>query len=68
MPWHLSPTSSTTCFFADQSKISMRDLASRWSMLPILPVPPTARSLPSGEKAIERMPPIECRRCFGSQV
>ena len=37
-------------------------------MLPILPLPPTASSLPSGEKASERMPPIECRRWTGSQV
>src|SRR5262245_3114127 len=37
-------------------------------MLPILPVPPTASCVPSGEKASDRTPPIECSRCTLSQV
>ena len=37
-------------------------------MFPTLPMPPTASCVPSGEKASERMPPMEWMRAFGSQV
>ena len=33
-----------------------------------LPCPPAASCLPSGLKARERIPPMECRRCTGSHV
>ena len=62
-PW----TSPSRCPLP-QSKTSTRGLLSRWSMLPILPMPPTASRDPSGENASARMPPIECRLWTGSQV
>jgi len=37
-------------------------------MFPILPIPPIASSLPLGENARERMPPMLCRLARGSHV